>query len=759
MKKLILSLGLVIASISALFAQVPMATEDVMLQAFYWNSHGETKWSQLNSQASEIAASFDLIWLPPASAAEGGGGMNMGYHPYQWHNLTSSWGNQAQLTTLIKSLKAGGCKAVADIVVNHRAGNSANGDFPQDNFGTYGTFKIPNSCITKDDERSNSSATDFDYKHNVQGDMWGGYAAARDLAHSKSEVRNAVKGYLKWLKNTIGFEGFRYDLVKGYDPKYTAEYNTAAAPYFSVGEFYQSNYDDLAGWVNGTSKKSTVFDFCFKQAMYDWGGGSNYEKLAWMDGSTKRPAGLIHNPGMRQYAVTFIDNHDTATPHEGAWEYGGDVEKANAVMLSAPGIPCVFWKHWKTNKAAIKKMIACRKQMGVNSNSDVKVTNTSGYYESVATGTKGSLICRVGSWSGTPSGYTQACSGNGWAYYTNKPVDFSNTGNTGNTDTPVTKTDITIKVKAPSSWTQCYLWAWDSSDNNLTNAGEWPGTTAMTKNADGTFSYTVKNVPGTLNFLFNDGKSGGEQTADESTTSNSCWTIGSKNASNENKYDLSQNSSCDLAPSPKPNPNPNPNPTPNPDGSITLRVKASSIPWGDKCYIYTWDGGELGAEVKYSGEWPGTAMTLGSDGYYTYTIKQSMVYAIFNNGASSGTLQTDDIQNITASTCYEIVTDNEHENMLGASVYDAVETNCPAQTAVIEAEAAGMVIYPNPTNDYIYINCDEAIEEVVINAINGSEVIRTKSNEIDLSSLNPSIYFVNIMLQNGDVVRSKVIRK
>ena len=80
-------------------------------------------------------------------------------------------------------------------------------------------------------------------------------------------------------------------------------------------------------------------------------------------------------------------------------------------------------------------------------------------------------------------------------------------------------------------------------------------------------------------------------------------------------------------------------------------------------------------------------------------------------------------------------------------------------SAVIEAEAAGMVIYPNPTNDYIYINCDEAIEEVVINAINGSEVIRTKSNEIDLSSLNPSIYFVNIMLQNGDVVRSKVIRK
>ena len=116
-----------------------------MLQAFYWNSHGQTKWSQLSSQASEIAGSFDLVWLPPASAAEGGGSSNMGYHPYQWNNLSSSWGNRSELTTLINNLHNGGCKVIADIVVNHRAGTSAKGDFSTDNFGTYGSFKIPNS--------------------------------------------------------------------------------------------------------------------------------------------------------------------------------------------------------------------------------------------------------------------------------------------------------------------------------------------------------------------------------------------------------------------------------------------------------------------------------------------------------------------------------------------------------------------------------------------------------------------------------------
>lgn len=47
-----------------------------------WNSHTTTKWSVLKPQASEIAESFTLVWLPPSAAAEGGGASNVGYHPY-----------------------------------------------------------------------------------------------------------------------------------------------------------------------------------------------------------------------------------------------------------------------------------------------------------------------------------------------------------------------------------------------------------------------------------------------------------------------------------------------------------------------------------------------------------------------------------------------------------------------------------------------------------------------------------------------------
>ena len=124
----------------------------------------------------------------------------------------------------------------------------------------------------------------------------------------------------------------------------------------------------------------------------------------------------------------------------------------------------------------------------------------------------------------------------------------------------------------------------------------------------------------------------------------------------------------------------------------------------------------------------------------------------------------------SASAVFETASEtiNEKVGVPAGTVYFTLSDNgdgtltlsyTTSSSAIIEAEAVNMAIYPNPTSDYITISCDEAIEEVVINAINGSEVIRTNSNEIDLSALNPSMYFVNVMLQNGDVVRSKVIRK
>ncbi|MBR2492546.1 MAG: CotH kinase family protein, partial [Paludibacteraceae bacterium] len=62
-----------------------------------------------------------------------------------------------------------------------------------------------------------------------------------------------------------------------------------------------------------------------------------------------------------------------------------------------------------------------------------------------------------------------------------------------------------------------------------------------------------------------------------------------------------------------------------------------------KCHIWAWD--DDNTQLASTTDWPGdAAMTLGSDGYYTYTLKTSVtkVNFLFNNGASSGTKQTVD---------------------------------------------------------------------------------------------------------------------
>jgi alpha-amylase len=412
--------------------QLPMASTDVMLQGFAWNSFsnsdlgGSTRWNSLISHTAEIGNTFDMIWLPPSSSAEMGGSRNMGYHPREWSNQSSSWGTQAELKNLISSFKANNTKVIADIVINHRGGCSTWNDFCTDNYGSnFTTFQLNYTHITKDDEAKANGydvGENYDYNWDVTGDYSGKYASARDLDHSQEYVRSAIKEYLKFLHKEIGYDGWRYDLVKGYNPKYIKEYNDASGAYFSVGEYYQNNYDALVGWVKDTEKKSAVFDFECRRAIRQWNGGTNYSLLAQKDeNGILRPSGVIRSAEMRQYAVTFIDNHDTAPPHSEANEYKGDVPKAYAFLLSSAGIPCVFWQHWLSHKSEIKQMIETRKKLGINSNSDVVVTSTTHYYEARAIGKNGELICRIGDFTDldieTPNDFVLECFGEGWEYF------------------------------------------------------------------------------------------------------------------------------------------------------------------------------------------------------------------------------------------------------------------------------------------------------------------------------------------------------
>lgn len=402
-----------LCAIGNMFAQAPSQCSDVMLQAFYWDAQSECNWNSLNNQSTEIAANFDLVWLAPSAKSSG-----VGYHPEQLSNQNSNWGSSSELKTLISSLHNKSRKVIADIIINHR-GNSSNWtDFYGDNFGSYGSFQFGAGNICCDDECLSNGYTAYGAKdagYETNCNASGGYCAARDLDHSNTYVQNATKAYLKWMKNEMGYDGWRYDLVKGYLGCYTKMYNEAGAGYMSVGEYWDGDYNKVVNWINATDKTSTAFDFPGKYSAFNNGlAANNFSSMV----SGGAPCGLAGS-AYKRYAVTFVDNHDT---YRDGSKYTGDIPQANAFILSAPGIPCVFWPHWTAYKAAIKSMIKFRKACGIHSESASTAVAGSGYYQCTTIGTKSTLICRIGKLS-TPTGYKIACSGTNWAFYV--PTDFN----------------------------------------------------------------------------------------------------------------------------------------------------------------------------------------------------------------------------------------------------------------------------------------------------------------------------------------------
>ena len=203
---------------------VPSECEDVMLQAFYWDSYknqtstdskyGRTKWVDLLKDTAAINANFDLVWFPPSAYADGGNGKGgVGYTHRQLSNQESDWGTRAKLEELIAALHKGNTRVLADIVINHRGNKSNWCDFYADNFGTFGTYQLTSAHICKNDEvNSSSSAGSCKGAATGANDTGTNFDGARDLDHSNEYVQGWAKAYLKWM---LKAEDIMQDLFSG----------------------------------------------------------------------------------------------------------------------------------------------------------------------------------------------------------------------------------------------------------------------------------------------------------------------------------------------------------------------------------------------------------------------------------------------------------------------------------------------------------------------------------------------------------------
>ena len=410
---------------------VPSEYEGVMMQVFYWESHrqnmgyGRTKWIDLIPMADEIGDNFDLVWFPPS-----GFGGGTGYYTKRYSSQDSDWGTKAKLQELINALHAKDTKVIGDIVVNHRQASNGWCSFSNENFGTYGSFQLTSEHICSGDECFTTSGSDCKGGQGGGPDTGDNDAGCRDLDHTSTYVQDYVKAYLSWMRNEIGYDGWRYDMVKGYLGSYVSMYNISSQPFFSVGEYWDGTPANLKSYLETASYNTTVFDFALKYKLNSSIGKGTYTNL--------KNAGL-RGIGQQKYAVTFIDNHDTFEREDNqSDEFIGynknlaankpKILQANAYLLMLPGIPCVFFPHWVTFKDEINTLIALRKAAGIHSESQVSDENaSSNAYSATIAGHHGSVILRMGSGrdQNVPSGYFRAIQGNDFDIYASNGVDFS----------------------------------------------------------------------------------------------------------------------------------------------------------------------------------------------------------------------------------------------------------------------------------------------------------------------------------------------
>ena len=606
MKKIYFTLIALLASINMLAQGWPANYSGVMLQGFSWDSYDYSQWTVLEKQADDMKGFIDLVWLPQSGKCIETTQV-MGYKPYYYFNQNSSFGTEAELRSLIAKFNANGIGAIADVVVNHR---NTDGwyTFPAETYKGVTYQMLPTDICKNDDGGSTATQAKKDgvslSNNHDEGTDFGG---CRDIDHESENVQKIIKAYLKFLKEDIGYTGFRYDMVKGFSGTHVADYNDATGVEFSVGEYWDGN-QSIINWINKTNKKSAAFDFQFRYNVRDAIGIKDNQIVSSPNWSKlKSNYNLMHDPTYRQYAITFVENHDMQyrSKDEPLDPLKRDTLAANAYMLAMPGTPCVFQPHWRAYKQEIKSMIEARKLAGITnmSNYTIKMAQTA-CFANETTGNKAKLIVVVGNNTKeyTPgTDYAQILEGYHYRYYLSKSAET----------------------------------AWCNIPSGEYEAGFKAKLTAVSQNSNAKLVYTTDGTDPTA-------KSKQVATGNTINIDETC-TLKVGLLSNGTVTGIRTYNYTVKAFEPY---------------TITVYANADQVTnWGSVMYFYAWNtSGEL------TEKWPGTAVTAtktlnGKKWYYMdfkIKSKDAIVNIIFNQG--KGKKQTVDLNAGNSTKYYEITT-------------------------------------------------------------------------------------------------------
>jgi len=322
----------------------------VIMQAFYWNcpgseGRGGNWWNFLNGKVKNLqAVGFTALWLPPANkAAEA---QSMGYDPYDFYDLgdfsqkggTKTWfGDKGELMNLIASAHDAGMQVYADMVINHNSGGDATELNPMDGKTRWTKFTPASGIFPRNWLCFHPSSYET-YDEMSFGDM-------PDLCHRDPSVYAQMIAIAQFLIEQIGFDGFRFDFVKGYGPwmvkaiaevRYLNKDQKGFKP-FCVGECWDSDRT-INDWLSAVNtfmdNPVSAFDFPLHYRLKQLCDNYGFSLTGLAQGGVMN----VEDPA---HAVTFVDNHDTTRDPSNA--IINDKMLAYAFILTHEGYPCVFW--------------------------------------------------------------------------------------------------------------------------------------------------------------------------------------------------------------------------------------------------------------------------------------------------------------------------------------------------------------------------------------------------------------------------------
>ncbi len=333
----------------------------VIMQAFYWDCprlEGKEYqwWNHVGQELPALRqAGFTALWLPPASKAANIGGMSMGYDVYDYYDLgkypqkavrqvngkdeVRTWfGSEQELRTLIKTAHEQDMKVYADLVLNHNNGADQEEFNPISNRTVWTRFTPKSGIFTRDWTCFNPSP--YRALDTVAfGDM-------PDLCHINPRVSTGILNHAKWMIEEIGFDGFRYDFVKGFGAWivraiHDRNYTRGGRPVeiFGVGECWAGD-DFIDEWLDAVNKYAEhrvgAFDFPLRYRLKDLCDSYGFSLRRLADGGV-----LMKERSFE--AVTFVDNHDSRDDNP---PIVNDKMLAYAYILTHEGYPCVFWQDY-----------------------------------------------------------------------------------------------------------------------------------------------------------------------------------------------------------------------------------------------------------------------------------------------------------------------------------------------------------------------------------------------------------------------------